>query len=194
MRVFGVRRSIGPANIFAYAAGAAAATALLLAALNLIGLAGSLFAGAFGLLALHLLLLLYLRLPEVDRARVLSRRAIRRAILASVISAVGLSCTYWYATWWLPLNDVSPAMLAFVADHWRKVDLVPAMFARVLPTSWQSGFHQYFRGGLTYCFPGPYWWESLRYLRAAIPGYSVFFFFGILLVRLGAVSARRLLR
>lgn len=84
-------------------------------------------------------------------------------------------------------------MRQFLAHHWRKVDFVPALFAQLLPTSWESGFHQYFRGG-TYCFPGPYWWESVRYLRAAIPGYFVAFFVAILLARLGAVSARQIRR
>jgi hypothetical protein len=189
MHVFVTDR--GPAKILAYAAVGAAATALLCAALNLIGLAGYLFAGAVAFLALGLILLLYLRLPEPDRATVLSRQVIRRASVVSMTSAIAVSCGYWYATWWLPLDYVPPAMQGFLADHWRTVDLIPALFAQLLPTSWQSGFHQYFRGGLTYCFPGPYWWESMRYLRAAIPGYSVVFFLGILLVRLGRCSLAR---
>jgi hypothetical protein len=193
MHVVVVYRLGGRAKILVYATGAAAAAALLCAALNLIRLAGVFFVGTLALVAIHLLLLLYLRLPEIDRAKVSSKRVIRRAALASVVLAVGLSCTYWYATWLLPLDHIPPAS-SFLAEHWRKLDLIPAMFAQVLPASWQSGFHQYFRGGWTYCFPGPYWWESMRYLRAAIPGYSIVFFFGLLFVRLGVVRVRRLLR
>ncbi|HEY0143858.1 MAG TPA: hypothetical protein VGF48_23425 [Thermoanaerobaculia bacterium] len=85
-------------------------------------------------------------------------------------------------------------MLQLLARHWRKADFVPALFAQLLPTSWESGFHQYFRGSWTYCFPGPYWWESMRYLRAAIPGYFVTFFMISLLVRLVAVSVRHIQR
>lgn len=188
-----VRASL-PAAVLGYAAAGAAATALLCAALNLLEPAGDLLLGAIACLALRLLFSLYVRLPDADRDAVLSRQVIHRAALVSFFLAVGVSCAYWYGSWWLRFDHLSPEMHQFVAHHWRKVDLVPALFAQLLPASWESGFHQYFRGNWTYSFPGPHWWESMRYLRAAIPGYFVAFFVTSLLARVGAVSARQIRR
>jgi hypothetical protein len=194
MRASAAVRASLPATALAYSAAGAAATALLCAALNLLEPAGYLLLGAVACLALHLLFFLYLRLPEADRDSVLSRQVIRRTAVVSSLLAVGVSCTHWYAGWWFPLDDVPPRMHPFLAHHWRKLDLVPAIFAQLLPASWESGFHHYFRHPSTYCFPGAYWWESMRYLRAAIPGYFLAFFGMILLARLGAASARQMRR
>jgi len=183
-----------PAAILGYAAAGAAVTALLGAALNLLEFAAYLLVGSIACFTLRLLLFLYIRLPDADRNKVVSRQVIRRTVAVSSVLAVAVSCAYWYGTWWLPLDDMPPEMLQLLARHWRKADFVPALFAQLLPTSWESGFHQYFRGGWTYCFPGPYWWESMRYLRAAIPGYFVAFFVTFLLVRLVAVSVRHVRR
>ena len=179
-------------RILSGVAAASAAGTLLLAALDLLALAGCLLAAAIGFLALRLVFFLYDRLPEADRTALFSRRFLRRAILASTILAVVVSCTYWYAAWYLPLDSLPLAMRSFLLKHWSKGDFVPALFAQLLPSSWESGFHHYFDDGMTYCFPGSYWWESMRFLRAAIPGYFVAFFAAILLLRLGAASVHRL--
>jgi hypothetical protein len=64
------------------------------------------------------------------------------------------------------------------------LDYIPAFLASLLPAGWGSGFHQHFPGGITYCFPGPLWWESIRYLRSAIAAYTITFFAIALLSRL----------
>lgn len=66
-----------------------------------------------------------------------------------------------------------------------KLDFIPSVFALFLPIEWQSGVHRYFNR-ITYCFPGSYWWETMRYLRTAIPAYTITIFIAITLARLGS--------
>lgn len=190
MAVFVAHRKYGVARILTYAAAGSTAIALICAALNLLEPAAYFIAGAGASLCLRLLLWLYRRLPESDRSGILSKRVVCRASLLSLIAAVGVSSAYWYLPWWLRVGYVPSA---FLADHWRNLDFVPALFAQALPASWRSGFHQYFRDGWTYCFPGPSWWESMRYLRAAIPDF-IAFLLGSFIMRLGAATTRRLRR
>jgi hypothetical protein len=179
---------------FGYASLVSAVVALLSATLNLLQLASYLSEVAVACALIAALALAYHWLPEADRQNVLSRRTVRVTAVTSIILSVFVSCAYWYGTWWVPLRELPLPLVKFLSDHWRKLDFVPALFAQLLPGSWQSGFHQYFHDTLTYCFPGPYWWESMRYLRASIPGYSLVFFTRGLVARLGAASVRRLRR
>lgn len=173
-----------------YAATGSATLALLCAALNSIALAGLFLVAAIAALLLHLLQIAYRRLPEADRAALLSRRAVRSTAVISLLAAIGVSCVYWYAMW-LPLDRQASPMVLMLSHHWQKLDFIPALFAQLLPSSLRSPFHQYVGDNMTYCFPGPYWWESMRFLRAAIPGYFVAFFAAILAGRLGAALVRR---
>ena len=172
-----------PSVVVERCAAATAFIALLAAACNLIALAIYFAVALCGCLIVRALLLAYRQLPEHDQNALLSRRALRRTAGASILLAAGISCFYWYAAWWLRLDQLPPEVRRFLVAHWRKLDFVPAVFSQLLPVSWQSGFHQYFND-MTYCFPGPYWWESMRYLRAAIPGYSLLLFICVGVVRL----------
>jgi hypothetical protein len=102
--------------------------------------------------------------------------------IVSIALATTVSCTFWFGGWKLNI-PVPPRYLV-------KLDFVPAAFSLVLPFAWRSGFHFYFRD-ITYCFPGPFWWESLRYLQTAIPAYFVTFFVMILLTQLLSLCLQR---
>jgi hypothetical protein len=105
-----------PAAIFGYIASGAAVAALLGSALNLIELAAYLLVASIAYFILGLLLFLHLRLARADRDRFLSMPIIRRAF-----HALAVSCAYWYARWWLPLDYVPPYMRELLARHWRKL-------------------------------------------------------------------------
>lgn len=119
-------------------------------------------------------------LPEEARARFFSWRPMTFALLASLALATAVSCLYWYAT----------ALQGLLMPYWKLLDVVPSLFARLLPAGARSGFHWYFTDG-TYCFPGSPAWESMRYLRTAIPAYALLFFAMILGARLMKKRARR---
>lgn len=126
----------------------------------------------------------YRSLPSEDRAALLTRRAVRRSAFWSVSIAIAVSCTYWYAGWY------TPALVPrFLYPYWRVADWIPSAFSLLLPGNWRSGFHQYFSYG-TYCFPGEPWWESMRYLRAAIPAYGLTSFIALLGVRMAIAALR----
>jgi hypothetical protein len=107
----------------------------------------------------------YDRVPRNERRLVFSPSLVRRnaavsavlaiALAVAIGSSVGSRCGGTDVVLWL----------------WPKLDFVPSVFSLLLPVQWQSGFHRYFNN-ITYCFPGPYRWE-MRYLRTAIPGYSL---------------------
>lgn len=121
-------------------------------------------------------------------------RAIRRTTIVSLVLAVVISCLYWFAPWWMPVDHLKRPTDSFLLTHWRLIDFVPSLFAQLLPASWRSGFHRYFRDDGTYCFPGPFWRESMRYLLAAIPGYFLAFTSIALLLRLAQAPWRMLRR
>lgn len=87
---------------------------------------------------------------------------------ATILIATALSGFYWSML-------VTPASM-LNESTWsaiRYLDFLPAAFARfVLPTGWMSGLHSFFWQG-TYCFPGPIWWETMRYYRAGVPAYVI---------------------
>ena len=70
----------------------------------------------------------------------IGRHALRRASLVSLILAVSVSCTYWYAGWWLPLDRLPPPVARFLLHHWRDLDFIPALFAQALPRHGAPGF------------------------------------------------------
>ena len=143
---------------------------LLSLAANEIDVAATVAVVALGFALASFAVWTYRRLPDCERTRTFSRQFVRNAALISVVSASLLCLTYWYAGWKLDLH--LPAVLF---RHYRDLDLIPSAFSLLLPVSFRSGFHQFFRNS-TYCFPGPFWWESMRYLRTAIPSYSLVFF------------------
>jgi hypothetical protein len=177
-------RTITPQFVLTGLSAGAALMALAAAAANLIETAAQLLTVAFWIAVLAALVALDLKL------HILSRREIRNAFLVSFAAAVPVSCAYWYATWWMPLDALPDAVAQQLVQHWHKLDLIPALFSLLLPSGWRSGLHQYFRSG-TYCFPGPFWWESMRYLRTAIAGYTLAFFLAITIARLCARVTRR---
>ncbi len=82
--------------------------------------------------------------------------------------AIVLSCVFSYGyTTPLPFR-----VLRSLAVVWPMLDFVPSCFAQLLPSGMRSGMHCYFVRG-TYCFPGPRWWEAMRYLRTAIPANTI---------------------
>jgi hypothetical protein len=121
----------------------------------------------------------YDRLPRNGRQFVLSQSVVIRNVVLSVVLAIATSCTYWFIGW-LPLRW-NPDVVLWL---WPKLDFIPSAFSLLLPVEWQSGFHRYFNN-ITYCFPGPYGWETMRYLRTAILGYSLTIFIVVTLTRLG---------
>jgi hypothetical protein len=151
--------------------------------LDAIVLAGYAFIGAAGWILIGIAAVLYRSLPTREQHRPLSRELVKSTAITALLLAIGIRCAYWYGGWFW-YDDLPAEVQQFMVRHWRKLDLVPSLFSRLLPITWQSGFHQYFDDGMTYCFPGAYWWESMRYLRAAIPGYAVSFFFALLFVRM----------
>jgi hypothetical protein len=161
---------------------AAALLALAFATFNAIELAGQALVAAMPLAACAGIAAIYPRLPEDARHALWARCSLRRAAIASLALAILISCTYWFVGYY-PW-DVK-RWPRFMLEHWGDLDYVPSAFALLLPTGWKSGFHRYFTGRITYCFPGPPWWETMRYLRAAIPGYFLFFFVTIAFARLG---------
>jgi hypothetical protein len=127
----------------------------------------------------------YRRLPADGRQFVFSRAFVRNSFLGSFAGAALLTCTYWFAAWKVDLR-----LPAFILKNFGKLDFVPSAFSLLLPHGWRSNFHQYFRLSGTYCFPGPFWWESMRYFRAAIPAYGTAFLLLACLARLIAASIR----
>ena len=107
-----------------------------------------------------------------------------RTAAISILAAIVISCASWFMGL-LPLVRIPAAGLWL----WRTLDIVPSAFALVLPVEWRSGFHQYFNG-MTYCFPGTYWWETTRYLRTAIPAYALAFAVVIMLARFCSTALR----
>lgn len=164
-------------------AGMLGVVALVFAALNLLVPTGWTIVSALVVMGAAAVLKLYERLPENRRAALLSRRFLRRSATFSLLGATGLSCFYWLG-WLVPL-DLPQSVFDVLVVVIPKLDYVPSLFSLMLPADWRSGFHQWFRGG-TYCFPGPFWWETMRYLRAAIPGYFLVF--------MGAALAFRFVR
>ncbi len=181
-----------PAWVLQRSAVASAFFGLVAAACNLVALAIYFFGASCAFLLGRGLLLMYRRLPEADQNALVSRRAVRRTAVASLLLAIVISSLYWYVGWWIPADRLAPATRQFLFLHWRKFDFIPAAFAQVLPGSWRSGFHQHFNH-VTYCFPGPIWWESMRYLRAAIPGYALALFGCIIGARLLGAKVRLIL-
>jgi hypothetical protein len=150
-----------------------ALASLTSAAMNRLQAAGWLLVAMAGALLLAGVLRTYRHLPADRKGALLSPRFVRRSALAALLAAILVSSFYWFF-WFLPLGlprSVYPLMMPLFS----KLDFIPAVFSLLLPVGWRSGLHQYFRGGLTYCFPGPFWWEAMRWFRVAIPGYFTFF-------------------
>jgi hypothetical protein len=179
-------RRFSPPAIAAGLASASLFAALLLAAFNAIALAGNALVVAAVFVVVGIVAATYRALPADDQTHLLSRKVMKSTAITSLLLAIGVSCVYWYAGWMV----FSPELLPIIAPHWAKLDFIPSVFSLLLPAGWQSGFHRYFND-MTYCFPGPYWWESMRYLRTAIPGYGVTFFLTLPLARLLWVTVRR---
>jgi hypothetical protein len=99
----------------------------------------------------------------------LPRKTLLRAAVVSVVGAALLSNLYWFTA---VGALTAPAFLATYLD-W--LDFVPSFFsAWFVPWRWQSRLHASFQHG-TYCFPGPFWWETQRYLRTAVLAYFLLF-------------------
>lgn len=162
----------------------AALVSLTLSAANEIAAAVPALRVAVALAVLHAVAHLFRGLPEQDRARFLTRGVIRRIAGLSLVGAAVVSCAYWFGGWVIGVE-----WPAFVLRHFRDLDFIPSAASLLLPPEWRSGFHQYFRN-MTYCFPGPFWWESVRYLRTAIPAYWVVTAILLLIERLLIFSYR----
>lgn len=181
-----------PATIAGGLAAASLFTALLFAAFNAISLAYGAVVTAALFVGVGVVAAAYRALPASDREHLLSRKVVRSTAIASLLLAIGVSCMYWYAGWML-LDSIPLSIQELMVLHWGKLDFIPSSFSLLLPMGWRSGFHRYFNG-LTYCFPGEHWWESMRYLRAAIPGYAVTFFLALLMGRMLWATMRRFAR
>ena len=173
-------------------AGSALLVVLFFAALDLLVPAAWAAVVAAALLVLAGITALYRALPEDGRELVLSRRAVRSSATAALLLGVIVSCGFWYSSW-VPFDSMPAGVQKLMLAVWPPLDLIPSTFSLALPGGWRSGFHQYFND-VTYCFPGPFWWESMRYLRAAIPAYAVTFFATLLLARLLWATGRRVAR
>lgn len=125
----------------------------------------------------------YRRLPEGERAAAFSHGFVGTAAAVSLVVSAAFSSAYWFLGWKVDLH----LLPQFILRHYRDFDFIPSTFALLLPIAWRSGFHQFYRSG-TYCFPGPFWWESMRYLRTAIPAYTLVFFTAACAGRLIATS------
>jgi hypothetical protein len=147
---------------------AAAFASLCLAAANALSLAGRAAIVAVGCVIAAALQWVYRNLPPHEQRRVLSPRTVARDLLVSTGLGIAVASAYWFGSW-VPVRTPQ-----FVDWLWLRLDFVPALFAQLLPVDWQSGFHRHFNRS-TYCFPGPFWWETMRYLRVAIPGYVLTF-------------------
>jgi hypothetical protein len=156
--------------------------ALVAAAVNRIELGALLIAAMMTAIAALVVVRAYQSLPSALRAQVVSARTMRARALWSFAVAVVISCAFWFGAW-------TPSATPLRTAIWRTLDFIPSFFSTLLPSQWQSGFHLYFRD-LTYCFPGPFWWESMRYLRTAIPAYTIALFATASLVRLLAGYVR----
>jgi hypothetical protein len=130
----------------------------------------------------------YRHLPADDREAVFSRVFVRNAAIGSLAGATLLMCTYWFGGW-----KIRVPLPTIVLRNFAKLDFVPSLFSLLLPIELRSGFHQYVRSG-TYCFPGPFWWESMRYLRTAIPAYAILFFLLACSARVVAANLRSVRR
>lgn len=160
----------GSRRLFATAA-ALSTFSLGSAALNRIETAGWFLRVSVAALLVAGLHWCYQRLPADGRAALLSRRFLKNSAIVSLVAATLFSTFYWFVGW-MPLDlDLPLGVHAAIA----RLDFIPSLFSVLLPSGWRSGLHQYFRGGITYCFPGPFWWETMRWMRAAIPGYYLTF-------------------
>lgn len=157
--------------------------ALVAAAMNRIQLGAFLIAAMLAVIAALVVVRAYQSLSKELQAQVVSARAMRTRALWSFAVAVVISCAFWFGAW-------SPSATPYLPNAmWGALDFIPSFFATLLPPQWRSGFHLYFRGS-TYCFPGSFSWESMRYLRTAIPAYTIAFFAGASLMRLLSAYAR----
>jgi hypothetical protein len=137
----------------------AAFFALCLAAADALPQAGEALLASLALAAVGVVREAYDRLPARGRQLVFSRSVVIKNSVVSVVLAIAISCTYWFVGWF-PLRW-SPDVVRWL---WPKLDFIPSAFSLLLPVEWQSGFHRYFNN-MTYGFPGPYWWETTRYLE-----------------------------
>ena len=158
--------------------------ALILAAIDQVPTMISVVYIAVVFFAIHGIVAAYCHLPIEERHSSFSRRFLRRAAVASVIGGSLLASLYWFLGW-APIGSLPD----IAVRHFAKLDYIPSAFALLLPIEWRSGFHQYFRYS-TYCFPGAFWWESLRYLRTAILAYTATLFLFICGVRLFGATVR----
>jgi len=159
--------------------------ALVLAAIDQIAAMIDVGAIALFFFGLSGIVAVYQLLPPGDRATVFTKRFIRRAAVYSLVWASIVASAFWFAGW--HVFERVPPWLLWV---YPKVDFLPSAFSLVLPVGWRSGFHHYFRSA-TYCFPGPFWWESMRYLRTAIIAYAGLFFASSCAARLLVFVVRR---
>ncbi|HYO78935.1 MAG TPA: hypothetical protein VE010_20905 [Thermoanaerobaculia bacterium] len=162
----------------------AAFAALCLAAADALSLAVRVVIVAVIFMIAAALSAAYRNLPRHEQRRVLSQRTVARDVTVSAVLGIAIACTYWFGGW-IPLRW-APDLVAWL---WPKIDFIPSAFSLLLPIHWQSGFHHYFND-MTYCFPGPFWWETMRYLRTAIPAYAIMLFAVMTLVRLTRATFR----
>jgi hypothetical protein len=165
-RTWRAHRFVAIAAVFALAC-------LASAAMNRLEAAGWLFLVMAGALVLAGVQRTYRNLPADRKGALLSQVFVRRSAVAALLAAILVSSFYWFFGW-LPL-DLPRSVYVFMAPWFSKLDFIPAVFSLLLPVGWRSGFHQYFRDGLTYCFPGAFGWEAMRWFRVAIPGYFTVF-------------------
>lgn len=158
-----------------------ALASLTSAAMNHLEASGWFFLGTAGVLLIAGIHRTYRHLPVDRKNALLSQRFVRRSAPVALLAAILVSYFYWFF-WWTPL-DLPQAAYRMMAPWLPKLDFIPSLFSLLLPGGWRSGFHQYFRGGVTYCFPGPLWWEAMRWFRVAIPGYFTSFMLTSLAVR-----------
>ena len=160
--------------------------ALVLAAIDQISAMIDMSAIALFFLGLSGVVAAYQHLPSAERERAFSKKSVWRAAVYSTLSGVAVASSFWFLSWF-PWSRRVPS---FIARYLIKLDWVPSLFSRVLPFAWRSGFHQYYRN-TTYCFPGPFWWETMRYLRTAIIAYAFVFFLLACATRLVVATTRR---
>jgi hypothetical protein len=161
--------------------GLLALASLISAAMNRIEVSGWFFLAMAGVLLLASVRRSYRQLPDDRKSALLSKTFVRRSALAALLAAILISSFYWFFGW-IPL-DLPRSAYRMMAPWFSKLDFIPSLFSLLLPDGWRSGFHRYFSGGMTYCFPGPFWWEAMRWFRVAIPGYFTFFMVALLAVR-----------
>lgn len=105
-----------------------------------------------------------------------------REVWGSIAVGATIASLYWFVA----LSSLR--LPEWLGTRWFWLDVVPSAFAwTFVPYDWQSHLHSFFRPGITYCFPGPVCWETLRYLRTAIPAYSLLAF---AMIRLAVILSR----